>query len=179
MSSARGRAPPNVVFVPTPDAPPSLDFEHHPLLAIWEVTQACDLACQHCRACATPARDEAELSTAEGLRLLDTIHAMGTPVVVLTGGDPAKRPDLPALVAHGAARGLVMTVTPSGTPAMTDSLVAELARAGVARLAVSLDAPDAASHDAFRGVEGSFAESLRILRAARACDRVAQPVRAS
>jgi MoaA/NifB/PqqE/SkfB family radical SAM enzyme len=72
-------------------------------------------------------------------------------------------------VAHGAALGLVMTVTPSGTPAMTDALVGELARAGVARLAVSLDAPDAASHDAFRGVDGSFAESLRILRAARAC----------
>ncbi len=159
---------PDAVRAPLPGAPPTLDFDHHPLLAIWEVTQACDLACQHCRACATPDRDAAELSTAEGLRLLDTIHAMGTPVVVLTGGDPAKRPDLPALVAHGAALGLVMTVTPSGTPAMTDALVGELARAGVARLAVSLDAPDAASHDAFRGVDGSFAESLRILRAARA-----------
>ena len=108
--AARARSPPKVALVPAPDAtraplpgaPPSLDFDHHPLLAIWEVTQACDLACQHCRACATPARDEAELNTAEGLRLLDAVHAMGTPVVVLTGGDPAKRPDLPALVAHGA-----------------------------------------------------------------------------
>jgi len=156
------------VIARRPNAPLHLEFDHHPLLAIWEVTQACDLACQHCRACATPGRDPQELSTDEGRRLLDTVHAMGTPVVVLTGGDPAKRPDLPALVAHGASRGLVMTVTPSGTPAMTDALVGELADAGLARLAVSLDGPDAASHDAFRGVAGSFDESLRILRAARA-----------
>ena len=152
-----------------PIAPPTLDFDDHPLLAIWELTQACDLVCQHCRACATPRRDPDELSTEEGCRLLDSIKAMGTPVVVLTGGDPAKRSDLPALVAHGTSIGLTMTVTPSGTPVMTDELVAELARAGVARLAVSLDGPDAATHDAFRGVAGSFAESLRILRAARAC----------
>ena len=44
-----------------------------------------------------------------------------------------------------------------------------LSRGALARLAVSLDGPDAATHDAFRGVAGSFAESLRILRAARTC----------
>ena len=63
----------------------TLDFDHHPLLAIWEVTQACDLACEHCRACATPARDRGELSTEEGARVLDAIADMGTPVVVPTG----------------------------------------------------------------------------------------------
>ncbi len=152
----------------SPGSAPTLDFDHHPLLAIWEVTQACDLVCQHCRACATPQRDTGELSTEEGYRLLDDIRAMGTPVVVLTGGDPAKRPDLPALVAYGASIGLLMNVTPSGTPVMTDALVGELVAAGVARIAVSIDGPDAESHDAFRGVPGSFAESLRILRAARA-----------
>lgn len=152
-----------------PFAPTSLDFDDHPLLAIWELTQACDLACQHCRACATPMRDPDELSTAEGRALLDAIQDMGTPVVVLTGGDPAKREDLAELVGYGASIGLTMTVTPSGTPAMTDALIEELARAGAARIAVSIDGPDAESHDAFRGVPGSFAESLRILRTARAC----------
>jgi AdoMet-dependent heme synthase len=151
----------------SPLTPRTLDFDDHPLLTIWEVTQACDLVCQHCRACATPHRDPGELDTAEGCRLLDAIAAMGTPVVVLTGGDPAKRADLPELVAYGASIGLTMTVTPSGTPVMTDALIGELARAGAARLAVSIDGPDAATHDAFRGVEGSFAESLRILGAAR------------
>ena len=147
-------------------APPTA-FDHHPLLAIWEVTQACDLACVHCRACATTRRDPLELTTDEGKRLLSSIAAMGTPLMVLTGGDPAMRLDLVELVEHGARSGLTMAVTPSGTPWMTRELLASLKGAGLSRLAVSVDGPDAATHDGFRRVEGSFAESLRILRQAR------------
>ncbi len=146
----------------------ALSFDRFPLLAIWEVTQACDLACGHCRACAVPERDPLELSTAEGKLLLERIAAMGTPLLVLTGGDPAKRRDLVELVEHGVRQGLTMACTPSGTPLMTDDLVRRLKDVGLSRLAVSVDAPDAAAHDAFRGVTGSFAESMRILAAARA-----------
>jgi radical SAM protein len=138
-------------------------FDDHPLIAIWELTQACDLACVHCRACATPARDAGELSTEEGKRLLDQIAAMGTPLMVLTGGDPAKRNDLLELIAHGTRCGLAMAVTPSGTPLMTRALLQEMRDAGMARLAVSVDGPDAVTHDAFRRVAGSFAHTMRIL----------------
>jgi radical SAM protein len=145
----------------------TLDFEDHPLLAIWETTQACDLACAHCRACATPHLDPRELTTAQGKRLLGAFAAMGTPLCVLTGGDPAKRPDLVELVEHGARLGLTMALTPSGTPLMTRELLAALKAAGLARVAVSVDGPAAAMHDAFRGVQGSYDESVRILRQAR------------
>jgi MoaA/NifB/PqqE/SkfB family radical SAM enzyme len=30
----------------------AIDFNELPFIAIWEVTQACDLACVHCRASA-------------------------------------------------------------------------------------------------------------------------------
>lgn len=146
---------------------PATPFDLHPLLAIWELTQACDLVCAHCRACATTRRDPLELSTGEGKKLLTDIAAMGTPLLVLTGGDPAKRADLVELVEHGAKAGLTMAVTPSGTPLMTRALLGQLKEAGMARLAVSIDAPDAAAHDAFRGVRDSFRESRRILSEAR------------
>src|SRR5207249_11061634 len=81
-------------------------FDDRPLLAIWELTQACDLACVHCRACASPGRDPRELTTDEGKRLLSAVAAMGTSLMVLTGGDPAKRPDLVELVEHGAKQDL-------------------------------------------------------------------------
>lgn len=144
-----------------------LDFADHPLLAIWELTQACDLVCRHCRACATPRLDPGELTTDEGKTLLERIRAMGTPLCVLTGGDPAKRPDLVELVAHGTFMGLTMALTPSGTPLMTRELISDLHEAGLARMAVSVDGPTAEVHDAFRGVQGSFDESIRILRQAR------------
>lgn len=72
----------------------AIDFNERPVIAIWEVTQACDLACVHCRASAQPDRHPMELSTDEGKRLIDQIAALQVPVFVLTGGDPIKRPDL-------------------------------------------------------------------------------------
>lgn len=142
-------------------------FDEHPFIAIWETTQACDLVCQHCRACAKSARDPRELDTREGKRLLDSFADAHVPLVILTGGDPAKRPDLIELVAHGRSRGLLMGLTPSATPLVTTELISRLAEAGLSRLAVSVDAPEAAKHDAFRGVAGSFELSLRILRDAK------------
>ncbi len=143
-------------------------FERAPFIVFWETTQACDLVCKHCRADARPERDADELTFAEGVRLLDDVGAMGCPLVVLTGGDPAKRPDLVALVRHGTAIGLRVALTPSATPLVTPALLAALADAGLARLAVSLDGATAATHDGFRGVEGSFARTLAILGEARA-----------
>lgn len=143
-------------------------FDERPMLAIWELTQACELACVHCRASAVKHRDPLELTTAEGKRLLDDVAAMGTPLVVFTGGDPASRPDLVELVEHGAKAGLIVAVTPSGTELFQRPLLEQLKAAGMARLAVSVDGPDAATHDGFRRVEGSFDHSIRILEEARA-----------
>jgi radical SAM protein with 4Fe4S-binding SPASM domain len=143
-------------------------YDERPFIAIWEITQACDLACVHCRACARPERDHGELTTAEGFALLERFAAARVPLVVLTGGDPAKRPDLLQLVAHGSACGLHMGLTPSATELVTTDLISGLASARLKRLAVSIDGPEAVTHDEFRGVEGSFDHALRILREARA-----------
>ena len=47
-----------------------MNFDQSPMLVIWEVTQACDLACVHCRASALPERSPKELTTEQGYRLL-------------------------------------------------------------------------------------------------------------
>jgi radical SAM protein len=146
---------------------PEVDFDRSPFLVIWEVTQACDLACLHCRAEARSWRDDGELSTAEGKHLMDQVRRFGRPLFVLTGGDPLKRPDIVELVAHGASIGLRMGMTPSGTPLMTAEVLRELKDAGLSRLAVSLDGSTAAIHDRFRGVDGSYDWTLRMLRTAR------------
>lgn len=140
---------------------PAIDFGRAPFLVIWETTQACDLACTHCRASARPTRHAAELTTAEGERLIAETAAMGTPVFILSGGDPAKRPDVCRLVRHGKACGLRMGTIPAATPALTEDLVHALADAGLDQMALSLDFPSAELHDAFRGVPGAFATTMR------------------
>jgi radical SAM protein len=144
-----------------------VDFDRAPFVVIWEATQACDLACLHCRACAVPQRDPRELSTVEAKRLIDDIRRFGRPLLVLTGGDPLKRPDAVEIVRYGVDAGLRVALTPSGTPLMTPRVLGELHDAGMSRLAVSLDGASAAQHDAFRGVAGSFDWTIRMLETAR------------
>ncbi len=144
-----------------------MDFDEAPFLVIWEVTRACDLACKHCRAEAVKERHPLELSTAEAKEMMAGVRRFGRPLFVLTGGDPLKRPDVVELVEYGAGLGLRMAMTPSGTPLMTEAVLRQLHEAGLSRLAVSLDGSTAAIHDAFRGVSGSYAWTLEMLRAAR------------
>jgi radical SAM protein with 4Fe4S-binding SPASM domain len=143
-----------------------IDTDRRPVVLIWEVTQACELACRHCRADAQPARHPEELSTAEGKALLEDAASFGEgQLVVLSGGDPLAREDLLELVSYGDDLGHRMTITPSGTRSLTPERVDDLADAGVRRMALSLDGATAESHDAFRG-EASFADTVAAAEAA-------------
>lgn len=144
-------------------------FASAPFIVIWEATRACALACVHCRAEAIPLRHPHELTTEEGKRLIDRVAGFGSrpPLFVLTGGDPMRRRDIAELVRHGVRRGLSVGMTPSGTAAVTRTRLQEVRDAGLGRLAVSLDGPDARSHDAFRRVRGSHRYTMRIVDDAR------------
>ncbi len=143
------------------------DFNQAPFLVIWETTQACDLACKHCRAEAQPLRNPNELTTDEAKKLLDDVRRFGPIIFVFSGGDALKRPDIVELTRYGADLGLRMAITPATTPLCSEERMRELHEAGMARLAVSLDGSTAAVHDEFRQVQGSFDHGLRILRTAR------------
>jgi len=143
------------------------DAHRMPRLVAWEVTRACDLACRHCRAVAQPVADPRQLSTQEAFRLVDDLAAFQAPLIlILTGGDPLKRPDVLAIAERATRAGLRVVMSPSGTQ-VTPQTVSQLRRAGVQRISVSLDGSTAALHDAFRGVPGAFEEAVRSLAYAR------------
>jgi radical SAM protein len=143
------------------------DFAKAPFLVVWETTQACDLACKHCRAEAKPDRDPRELSTAEARKLLEDVRRFGPIIFVFSGGDALRRPDIVELTRYGAELGLRMAITPATTELCSREALRQLHDAGMARLAVSLDGSRASVHDEFRQVRGSFDHGLRILRTAR------------
>jgi len=145
------------------------DASERPFIVIWEVTRACQLVCTHCRADAIRTRNPFELTTDEGRHLLDDLASFGAPrpLVVLTGGDPFERPDLPELVAHGTRIGLNMALSPSVTDRLTRSVLEELCEAGAKAVSLSLDGATAHSHDSFRGVEGVFDATLDAARTVR------------
>jgi len=147
--------------------PNQLDTSERPFVLIWELTQACALACKHCRADAQPNRHPDELTTAEGKAFLDDVREFGEgQLLVLSGGDPLAREDVFEFVEYGTDIGLRMTMTPSGTSSLSESAVAELQDRGLRRMAVSIDAGSAAAHDAFRGETGSFEQTVEAARIA-------------
>lgn len=149
-------------------SPGDVDIDRRPFVLVWEVTQACDLSCDHCRADATPECHPDELDTAEGKALLADARRFGDDqLVVLSGGDPAKRDDLAELISYGDDLGLQMTLTPSGTESLTRDRIQAVADAGLRRMALSLDGSTAERHDDFRGEPGSFEATMRAAGQAR------------
>ncbi len=145
---------------------PQFTYGDAPVNVYWEMTVACDLACRHCRADSLAGRDPQELTTEEGFALMRDVRSMGSHLV-LTGGDPLKRPDVFELIAYGRSIGLPIAITPAVTPRLTEDVVKRLKAAGVMAMGMSLDGPSAATHDGFRQVEGTFDNSLRALGWAR------------
>ncbi len=133
------------------------DFNKSPFIVFWEVTQACDLACRHCRAVAMPDPHPRELSTEEGKRLIDRVAEFEiAPILIFTGGDPLKRDDIYELIEYGVGKQLRVAMSPSGTPLVTKDRLKRLFDAGLRRVSFSLEGSNRYIHDSFRGVKGSF-----------------------
>jgi heme b synthase len=144
-----------------------LQTTNHPLrMVAWELTRACNLACVHCRASAERGPYLGELSTKECLRVMDEIASISKPVIILTGGEPLLRTDIFDLARHGSSKGFRMVMATNGT-LITEEMIREMKASGVQRISISLDGPDAVTHDAFRKVNGAFEGSLRGIEIAK------------
>src|SRR5215469_11274844 len=140
------------------------DFDRSPLIVFYEMTRACNLKCIHCRADAQLNCHPDELSPNLARELVDALTRFERPpLLVLTGGDPLRRADVFDLVNYCRERSIPVAMTPSATPLVTRPAVRSLKDAGLDRLAISLDGADAATHDAFRRVPGSFARTVEIM----------------
>jgi radical SAM protein len=143
------------------------DFDLAPFTIAWEITRACAFACKHCRANAQHTPDPRELNTQEAFQLIDRLAAFGSPILVFTGGDPMMRRDLFELIARATEKGLRCSLTPTATALPTIERLVKAKDAGIRRIALSLDAPDAAVHDDFRQVKGSWQRTMQILKNAQ------------
>jgi heme b synthase len=135
-------------------------------MVAWELTRSCNLACVHCRASSERGPYLGELTTDECLRVMDNIASFSKPVIILTGGEPLLRPDIFDLAGYGSNKGLRMVMATNGT-LFTEKIVQEIKSAGIQRVSISLDGPDAETHDAFRKVRGSFEGSLKGIEMAK------------
>ncbi len=143
------------------------DFDQAPFTIAWEVTQACAYACVHCRADAIPQKHKDELTTEESFALIDRLAEFGNPILIFTGGDPMMRKDLFELIEYATQKGLRCSLTPTATALPTVERFQQAKDAGIRRIALSLDAPNAEIHDEFRKVPGSWQRTMDIFENAK------------
>ena len=142
------------------------DYARTPLNVYWEMTQACSLACRHCRAEAVPQPHPSELTFDQGVEFLSQIVDFGDPLpqLILTGGDPLSRADLFELIDEAHRLGIGVSITPAATEALTRDVLVKLKEHAVEGLGLSLDGSTAARHDAIRGIPGTFDRTMQAIR---------------
>ncbi len=133
---------------------------------IWNITDRCNLRCDHCYMAADGHAREEQLSDDETIALVHQMGEAGVPILFLTGGEPLLRANFWDILTE--AREQDMNVTISTNATMIDAEVARRLKShGVDYIATSLYGPDD-FHDAMVGVPGTRArvvEAIRVLRA--------------
>lgn len=137
-----------------------------PTVVAWETTRRCQLRCRHCRGAARDHDYARELTTSEGRRLIDALAVFGSPVLIFTGGEPMTRPDIYDLASYANQCGLRTVMAPCG-PMLNPASVGRIKKTGVRCISVSLDGPDAETHDRFRGIPGAFKAACTGLQCCR------------
>jgi len=134
-------------------------------VVVWNVTSRCNLTCKHCYAFSETESGGPDLSTSEGMRLIDDLSSFGCPVILFSGGEPLIRPDLPELAEHAVSKGMRAVISTNGT-LITERMAARLKSIDLSYIGISLDGLRE-NHDKFRKQKGAFENALAGIRISR------------
>ncbi len=156
------------------------NFLSAPIKVLLELTHNCNLKCVHCFAdakCEVSENGylEGELNTDEWCRVIDNLVNAGVFGIYLSGGEPLIRKDFNKITAHLKKLGIDFCLL-SNLTLIDEKVAKELLESGCYKVEGNLDGFDAESYDSFRGVAGSFEQTIKGIKA---CQAVGLPVRAN
>lgn len=131
-------------------------------VVVWNIGRRCNLHCVHCYSQSRDQEYSDELTTVEGMALIDDLAEFGVPVILFSGGEPLMRPDIYNLIAHARELGMRAVISTNGTLISPD-VAAKLKDFGLSYVGVSLDGLEE-TNDRFRGVRGAFERALAGIR---------------
>jgi radical SAM protein with 4Fe4S-binding SPASM domain len=131
-------------------------------VVVWNITRRCNLHCAHCYSSSQDKAYAGELDFQEARRLLEDLSKFKVPALLLSGGEPTCRHDLPEIVSLATSLGVRIVLSTNGT-LLSKDLVKRLSEAGLNRVGISLDGTER-TNDKFRGSRGAYAAALAGIR---------------
>lgn len=122
------------------------------------LTNACP---QNCRYCYNKNRSGELLNTAEIKQLIQELKKMGVFWLGFTGGEPLLNKDIVEIVKSVGDDCAIKLFTTGSN--LTEQLAAELKKAGLLYVSISLDHWEEEEHDRIRGCKGAFRTALRAI----------------
>jgi MoaA/NifB/PqqE/SkfB family radical SAM enzyme len=134
-----------------------------PGLLRWDIVSKCNLACTHCCVGDLLRNENAhDLSTQQLMAGLSNAARAGVRQIHFLGGEPTIRRDFISLLRHARQVGLEVSFNTNGIRQDQKYLDA-LRDVQPTSITISVDGPDAESHDAVRG-RGTFAKTVLFIR---------------
>ena len=129
-----------------------------PFQVVWDVTNACNLQCKHCYS-TSGKLGKNELTTKQAKKAIDIFDRAGVTILAFSGGEPLIRPDIFDLTKYAHEKGIYVALATNGT-LITSEKAQEMINAGIQFVQISLDGANPETHDAFRGIKGSFDKTI-------------------
>ncbi len=141
-----------------PHDPIPLASDRRPIV-VWSTTRTCNLECVHCYTDSSSNSYTGELTTEEGLDLIDDLASFRIPSLLFSGGEPLMRKDLFTLIERASGRGIRPVISTNGTLIDRQS-ARDIKDSGVVYVGISLDGMEDIN-DRFRGVKGAFRRAMK------------------
>lgn len=128
-------------------------------IALWNITNRCNLDCKYCYQNAGTFREE--LSLERSLDLVDEFKEIGVWAISFGGGEPLLRKDnLYHITKKASKKGMLCAIMTNGT-LLTKETVEELKQNGISRASISLDSTNRNIHDSYRGRNGYWETTMK------------------
>jgi MoaA/NifB/PqqE/SkfB family radical SAM enzyme len=113
----------------------AIKSKHHPILAHIIPMRRCNLSCAYCN---EYDKVSDPVPTAEMLRRIEILAAMGTGIITISGGEPLLHPELDQIISAIRSHGAIATIITNGY-LLTPERIQRLNRAGLEHLQISID----------------------------------------
>lgn len=133
----------------------------YPYSVGWAITNRCNLRCVHCNMNSGDALNN-ELKTEDCIKIIDKLAEKKVQRITFFGGEPLVRKDFFQIADYAYNKGIFINMTTNALMITEEMIKKELYKFDMVR--VSLDGPNAETHEFIRNKKGAFDETIKRIK---------------